>query len=190
MNEPYIIETFGRSTKTIDIRTKLLQDRIIYLNGEITPDVANSIITQLMWLNADNSSEDINLYINSPGGSVYDGFGIKDIMNIIDAPVNTIGIGICASMGAYLLASGTGTRKATENCRIMLHSVSSTADGSFHDIKSNYKETEFLQEKMLKDIANFSKNSITFELLKDMTNHDFYMSSKDAVKCGLIDKII
>jgi len=187
---PNVIEKTGRSEKPIDLPSRLLQDRIVYLGEEVTPDTANIIIMQMLWLAADNPDEPINFYINSPGGSVYDGLAIKDIMDHIPCKVNTVGVGICMSMGAYLLSAGTGERKAMKNCRVMIHSVSSGTSGTFHDMKIDYEETKFLQDQILLDMANFTNGKSTFETLKRNTERDCYLSSEDARNLGLIDKIV
>lgn len=187
---PHIIEKTGRSEKLLDLQSRLLKDRIIYLSGTITDELANVIIMQLLWLNADDPDEHINLYINSPGGSVYSGLAIKDIMYNIKNPVNTLGVGICASMGSYLLASGTGTRKATENCRIMIHSVSSGTSGTVHDIEIDYKETKSLHNKLLLDMSKFSKGKTSYEEFKNLTERDFYMDTEIAISLGLVDSKI
>lgn len=187
---PSVIETTGRSSQTFDLPTKLLQDRIIYLGGNITNESANFVIMQLLWLNADDPDKPISLYINSPGGAVYDGLAIKDIINNIEAPVNTVGVGMCASMGAYLLAAGTGTRKATRNCRIMIHSVSSGTMGTFHEIEIDYEETKFLQDRILIDIANFTKGKSLVEILRLKTQRDYYMGVDEAISLGLIDAVV
>jgi ATP-dependent Clp protease protease subunit len=187
---PHVIEKTGRSSKPIDLPSRLLQDRVIYLGAPITSDVANIIIMQLLWLNADDEDEPISLYINSPGGSVYDGLAITDVINNIKAPVNTVGVGMCSSMGAYLLSSGTGTRKAMKNCRIMVHSVSSGSSGTFHDIQVDYEETKFLQDLLIDRIVDFSKGKLTHESLTAKTQRDFYMSSDEAIEYGLIDSVV
>ena len=190
MFAPSVIETTGRSTKSFDLPTKLLQDRLIYLGGEVTPELANIVIMQLLWLNTDDPESDINLYINSPGGSVYDGLAIKDVIHTINAKVNTVGVGICASMGAYLLSAGTGERKATDNCRIMIHSVSGGAVGTFQDIEIDYKETKHLQDKMIEDIAGFTKGKSTVDEIVSKTQRDYYMNVEEAKEIGLIDSIV
>lgn len=189
MYYPNVIETTGRGSKAWDLPTKLLNDRIIYFGSDVNPDTANYTIMQLLWLNADNPDEPIDLYINSPGGSVYDGLAIKDVIDKLDCKVNTVGVGICMSMGAYLLAAGTGTRKAMKNCRIMIHSVSSGTVGTFHDMKVDYEETKYLQDKMIRDIANFTKGKSTVDDIEKMCQRDAYMSPKKAVKLGIIDEI-
>ena len=187
---PHVIEKTGRSEKPIDLPSRLLQDRIVYLGEEVTPETANIIIMQMLWLAADNPDEPINFYINSPGGSVYDGLAIKDIMDNLSCKVNTVGVGICMSMGAYLLAAGTGERKAMKNCRIMIHSVSSGTMGTFHDMQVDFEETKFLQDKLLLDLANYSNGKATFEVLKRKTERDCYLAAEDARALGLIDKIV
>lgn len=188
MYYPSVIETVGRSSKAFDLPTKLLQDRIIYLCGVIDEESANMVIMQLLWLQADNEAEPINLYINSPGGDVYQGLGIRDIMDGISCKVNTVGVGLCASMGAYLLAAGTGHRSATKNCRIMIHSVSSGSSGTFHDIEVDYEETKYLQDTMINDITEFTKGKATARQIKDKTMRDCYMNVDEAIGLGLIDK--
>lgn len=187
---PYITKQIGRSTKLIDIPTEMLSQRIIFLGTEVDDYVANSLIQQMMWL-ATVSSEDIDLYIQSPGGSVYAGLSIADCINLLDKQgikVNTIGTGMVASMGAYLLASGTGVRKATKNCRIMVHSVSSgTGYSTVHDQRVHIKETEFLQKQLMLDIVNNSKGKLTIEELNAKSERDWHMSPDEAIQFGIID---
>lgn len=190
MFPPSIIETTGRSSKAFDLPTKLLQSRIVYLGGPVDENSANSVIMQLLWLNADNPDEDINFHIMSPGGSVYHGLAIKNIIDSLSCKVNTVGLGICASMGAYLLASGTGTRKAMKDARIMIHSVASGHEGTYPDLKINFQETEYLQNKLIEHIANYTNGKSSLEEIQDKCQRDFYMSPEEAVEMGLIDKII
>jgi ATP-dependent Clp protease protease subunit len=190
MYYPHIIETTGRSSKAFDLPTKLLQDRIIYLGAGVDSDVANYVAMQLLWLNAESPDEPIQLYINSPGGSVYDGLAIKDVMHNISAPVNTVGIGICMSMGAYLLAAGTGERRVMENCRIMVHSVSSGTYGNFHDMKIDFEETKFLQDRLVKDLSDFTRGKTSEAKMKKLMERDRYMSAEQAIDCGLVDSIV
>lgn len=186
---PSVIEKVGNTTKQFDLPSKLLNDRIVYLQGEITPDSANNVIMQLLWLNSD-SSEDIHLYINSPGGEVYQGLAIKDMIDRLDCKVHTTGIGMCASMGAYLLFAGTGERRATKNCRIMIHSVSSGACGVIHDMEVSIKETKYIHSNLLQDISEFSKGKLTADQLQEMTQRDYYMNAVEAEDFGLIDLVL
>jgi len=187
MYPPSIIEKTGRNSKAFDLPTKLLENRIVYLGGPVDQFSADFIIMQLLWLDS-ISEEAISFYINSPGGCVYSGYGIKDVMDSINAKVNTLGVGMCASMGAFLLSSGTGTRTATKNCRIMLHSVSSGSRGTFHDMAIDLKETEYLQDKMMLDFAQFTKGKLVPGDIEQMTLRDNYMSPDEAIDFGFIDK--
>ena len=187
---PYVIEKNGRSQKPMDLPSRLLQDRIVHISGPITPELADIVKMQLVWLNNDDPSSRIQLWINSPGGCVYSGRSIKDVIDYIDVKVDTIGTGMCASMGAYLLASGTGTRKATNRCRIMVHSVSSGHEGTYHDLKINFKETEYLQDEIIQELSHFTKGKTDFSEMQKLCERDYYMSSEKALKHGIIDKVV
>lgn len=187
---PSVIETTGRSSRGYDLPTKLLQDRIIYFCGPVTEESANIAIMQLLWLNADDPDKEIDFYINSPGGSVVHGFAIKDVIDNISAKVNTIGTGQCASMGAYLLAAGTGTRRATKRSRIMIHAVSGGADGTIHDMKLDYKETQHLHDKIMQDLALFSDWKYTADEFNEMSSRDKYMSPEEYIELGLLDSVV
>lgn len=187
---PYVTEKTGRSTKPIDLPSRLLQDRIVYFGSGVDDFSANIAVMQLLWLNSDDPDSPIDMYINSPGGSVHDGLAVKDIMDKISAPVNTIGVGACSSMGAYLLSCGTGTRKALKNCRIMIHSVSSGTIGNYHDMKVDFKETEFIQNQMISDIASYTRGKSTREEIDALCSRDYYMSAEEAIELGLIDEIV
>ena len=189
---PYITKQIGRSTKLVDIPTEMLSQRIVFLGTEVDDYVANSIIQQLMWL-ATVGTEDIDMYIQSPGGSVYAGTAIHDCIDILDKKgikVNTIGTGMVASMGAYLLASGTGTRKATKNCRIMIHSVSSGTRGTIHDMQVDFNESKYLNDKLMVDIANFTGGKSTVEDIEKKCQRDCYLSPEECKNAGLIDVIV
>lgn len=187
---PYVIEKTGRSQKPMDLPSRLLQDRIVHISGPITPELADIVKMQLVWLNNDDPEKPIQLWINSPGGCVYSGRSIKDVIDYIDAKVDTIGTGMVASMGAYLLASGTGTRKATERCRIMVHSVSSSCGGTYHDQKIDFKETEFLQDEIMQELSHFTNGKTNVEQMKKMCERDNYMSAQDALRHGFIDNVV
>lgn len=189
---PYITKQIGRSTKLVDIPTEMLSQRIIFLGTEVDDFIANSIVQQLMWLST-VGNEDIDLYIQSPGGSVYAGLAISDCIEILHKKgikVNTIGTGMVASMGAYLLAAGTGIRKATKNCRIMTHSVSSGTRGSIHDMEIDFNESKYLNERLMIDFVNFSKGKSTLEDIQKKTQRDCYMSPEEAIVTGIIDIIV
>lgn len=189
---PYITKQIGRSTKLVDIPTEMLSQRIIFLGTAVDDFIANSIVQQLMWLST-VGTEDIDLYIQSPGGSVYAGLSIKDCIDVLakkGIKVNTIGTGMVASMGAYLLAAGTGTRKATKNCRIMIHSVSSGARGTIHDMQIDLNESKYLNDSLMVDFVNFSKGKSTLEDIEKKTQRDCYMSPEEAIVVGIIDATI
>jgi ATP-dependent Clp protease protease subunit len=187
---PHVIEKTGRSEKPIDLPSRLLQDRIIYFGTKVNDSTANVAIMQLLWLAADDPSKEIDFYINSPGGSVYDGLAIKDVFDSIPCKVNTIGVGLCASMGAYLLSAGTGERKVMKNTRIMIHSVSSGSRGTIHDMEVDYKESKYLDDKLMIDIANYTKGKSTVEDIKSKCQRDYYMDYEEAINLGLIDSKI
>ena len=146
---PYVIERTSRGERSYDIFSRLLMDRIVFLGSPINDDVANLIIAQLLFLQADNPEKDIYLYINSPGGSVYSGLAIYDTMKFLTCPVNTYCMGIAASMGSFLLAAGTkGKRYALPNSRIMLHQPSGGTQGTAADIEIQAKEILFIRERL------------------------------------------
>lgn len=187
---PSVIEREGRNLKSFDIPTKLLESRIIYLGEEISPESCNSVVMQLLWLSANDPSKDIDLYINSPGGECSQGFMIKDVICNLPCKVNTIGLGLCASMGAYLLSCGTGTRKGTKSLEYMIHSVQTWQGGSFPDVEVSFKQSKKVQDMIINDLASFTKGKTSLEKIREMCQRDCYLSSEEAVDLGLIDVII
>lgn len=183
---PTVIEEHGGHKEQFDLPSRLLQDRIVVLYGEVSTESAYAINTQLMYLDA-ISKEPIKLYLNSPGGSVYDGLSITDIITTIESPVYTIGNGMVASMGAFILSQGD-KRYCTKNTRAMLHSVSSGYRGTVHDLKIDYEETSFLNNR-LHELMAVKMNKTTEELL-EITSRDNYMSAEESLEVGLIDEII
>ena len=186
---PYVIEQTGRGERSYDIYSRLLKDRIIMLSGEINDAVASSIVAQLLFLEAQDPDKDIYFYINSPGGVITSGFSIYDTMNYIKPDINTICIGQAASMGAFLLSSGTkGKRFALPNARIMIHQPLGGAQGQATDIAIQAEEILRMKEQLNKIMAkNCGKTPKQIE--KD-TERDNFMSSEEAVKYGLIDEVI
>ena len=185
---PDIIEQTGRNKRNFSLPSKLFEHDIITLFGEIDEDMAYSIITQLLYLDTLDTHEPVKLYINSPGGSVTDGLAIIDVMNVMSRKVDTIGMGSCASMGSALLLSGTGIRRAVENTRIMLHSVSSGFAGNYHDHKIDFKETEYLQDKLMSMIAE--KTGLPLPDVQKLTERDFFISVDKAISLGIIDSVV
>ena len=186
---PYVIERSSRGERSYDIFSRLLMDRIVFLGTPISDDVANVVIAQLLFLQAENPERDINIYINSPGGSVYSGLAIYDTMQYLTAPVATICMGMAASMGAFLLAAGTpGKRSALPNSRLMIHQPSGGSQGSAADIEIQAKEVLYARERLNELLAQHTGQSV--ERVAEDVDRDRYMSPAEAVEYGLIDRII
>ena len=185
---PYIIERSSRGERTYDIFSRLLMDRIVFLGAPINDDVSNIIIAQLLFLEADNPDKDIYLYINSPGGVVSAGMAIYDTMQHLRAPVNTICMGMAASMGSFLLAAGTkGKRSALPHSRIMIHQPSGGAQGTAADIEIQAREILYLRSKMNALYALHTGQPI--ETIERDMDRDRFMSAEEAKAYGLIDSV-
>jgi len=186
---PYVIERSSRGERSYDIFSRLLMDRIVFLGSAINDDVANVIIAQLLFLQADNPEKDIYLYINSPGGSVYAGLAIYDTMQFLSCPVNTYCMGIAASMGSFLLAAGTkGKRYALPNSRIMLHQPSGGSQGTAADIEIQAREILYIRERLNKIYAQHTGQTV--ERIMEDLDRDRFMSPEEAQEYGLIDHVI
>ncbi len=187
---PYIIERSSRGERTYDIFSRLLMDRIVFLGTPVNDDVANVIIAQLLFLYADNPDKPINLYINSPGGSVSAGMAIYDTMQFIKSPVHTTCMGMAASMGAFLLTAGApGHRAALPHARIMIHQPSqSGGGGSASDIEIQAKEILYLKAKMNELMGKHTGRPI--EQIERDTDRDRFMSAEEAKVYGLIDNVV
>ena len=187
---PYVIENTGKGERSYDIYSRLLEDRIIFLSGEINDQMANTIVAQLIFLEGKNPDKDIFMYINSPGGSVYDGMSIYDVSKFISCPVYTTCIGTAASMGAVLLASGEkGNRFALPHSQIMLHSPSGgTGRVTSPDFKIAAKEMEKCETMLYNVLAE--NMDTDFNTIKEMCDRDFWMTPEEAVKYKVIDNII
>ncbi len=185
---PMVIEQTSHGERSYDIYSRLLKDRIIFIGGPIDDDVANSVVAQLLFLEGDDPDKDINLYINSPGGSVSAGLAIYDTMQYIKCEVSTICIGLAASMGAFLLAAGAkGKRKALPNAEIMIHQVSGGAQGQATDI--NIQAEQILKlKKRLNEILSERTGQSVARVTQD-TERDNYMSAEEARAYGLIDEV-
>ena len=185
---PTVIDKTNSTERVYDIYSRLLKDRIIIINGEINQESASSVVAQLLFLDSLNN-EDISLYINSPGGSITDGMAIYDTMNFIKSDVSTIGLGMCASMGAFLLSSGCkGKRYALPNCEIMIHQPLGGASGQAIEIKIAAEHILKIKEKLNKILSINTGKSI-YEIEQD-TDRDNFLNSEEALKYGIIDKII
>ncbi len=186
---PYVVEQTGRGERSYDIYSRLLKDRIIMLSGEINDAVASSIVAQLLFLEAQDPDKDIYFYINSPGGVITSGFSIFDTMNYIKPDIVTICIGQAASMGAFLLASGTdGKRYALPNARIMIHQPLGGAQGQATDILIQAEEIKRLKDTLNTILAEKTGKKIK-QIEKD-TDRDNFMSAQEAVEYGLIDQVL
>ena len=185
---PMVVDQTANGERSYDIYSRLLEDRIIFLSGEINDQVANSIVAQLIYLEGKNPDKDIFLYINSPGGSVSAGLAIYDTMNYIKCDVSTICIGLAASMGAFLLGSGTkGKRFALPNSEIMIHQPLGGAHGQASDIQIQAKQIQKIKAKINTIISEQTGKPL--EQVEKDTDRDHYMTADEALEYGIIDKI-
>lgn len=186
---PYVVEQTGRGERSYDIFSRLLNDRIVMLNEEVNMNTASLVVAQLLYLESQDASKDISLYINSPGGSVTDGMAIYDTMQYIKCDVSTICIGMAASMGAFLLAAGAkGKRYALPNCDIMIHQPSGGAKGQATDINIHAQHILKTKEKLNKILSE--KTGQPYEVVAADTERDNFMDAEQALKYGIVDKII
>jgi ATP-dependent Clp protease protease subunit len=186
---PTVIEQTHRGERAYDIWSRLMKDRIVFLGTEITDDVANVVVAQLLFLESDDPEKDINLYINSPGGSVSAGLAIYDTMQYVRCPVSTICIGQAASMGAIILTAGTkGKRRALPNARVMIHQPLGGARGQASDIEIQAREILKMKEKLNEILAKHTGQAVE-RIIKD-GDRDFYMAAIDAKEYGLIDEVV
>ena len=185
---PTVIDKVNNSERVYDIYSRLLKERIIIINGEINNDLANSVVAQLLYLDSLNN-DDISIYINSNGGSVTDGLAIYDTMNFVKSDVSTIGIGMCASMGAFLLSSGCPNKRyILPNCEVMIHQPLGGAQGQATEIKIAAEHILKTKEKLNNILAKNTNKDL--KLIEKDTDRDNFMSAEEALKYGIIDKII
>jgi ATP-dependent Clp protease, protease subunit len=186
---PFVIEKSGREERAMDIYSRLLKDRIIFLGSQVTDDVANAIVAQLLFLQSEDPKADIHLYINSPGGSIAAGMAIYDTMQFVNCPVVTYCIGQAASMGAVLLAAGApGKRKALPNSRIMIHQPMAGAEGTAEDIIIHAKEFIKVKERLNRILIKHTGHPL--EKIEQDTDRDRFMSAEEALEYGLVDHVI
>lgn len=186
---PYVIEKTGRGERAYDIYSRLLKDRIIFIGSAIDTATANSVIAQLLFLEAQAPERDIHLYLNSPGGSVAAGLAIYDTMQYVRSPISTISIGISASIAALLLMAGTkGKRFALPNSRVLLHQPSGGFEGVAADIQIQADEILKMRERLVNLISKHTGQSL--KKIKKDTDRDFWMDSEEANKYGIIDEVI
>ena len=185
---PIVIEESGRGERAFDIYSRLLRERIVFLGEPVTSDSANRIVAQLLFLEADDPDKDIFLYINSPGGSVYDGLGIFDTMQHVKPDIQTVCVGLAASMGAFLLCAGAkGKRSSLLHSRIMIHQPLGGARGQASDIRIQADEILFIKDKLNIELSDRTGQPI--ERIREDTDRDFYMSPSEAIEYGLIDNV-
>ena len=186
---PTVIESSGRGDRAFDIYSRLLRERIVFLGQQVTDEIANLVVAQLLFLEAEDPEKDIYLYINSPGGSVSAGMGMFDTMNQIRPDVCTICIGLAASMGAFLLSAGQkGKRMSLPNSRIMIHQPLGGAQGQATDIEIQAKEILYLKQKLNGHLADHTGQPLS--KIEEDTERDFFMSAEESKEYGLIDQVI
>lgn len=186
---PYVIESTSKGERSYDIYSRLLKERIIFLGEEVTDVTASLVVAQLLFLEAEDPNKDINLYINSPGGSVTAGMAIYDTMNYIKCDVSTVCLGLAASMGAFLLSGGAkGKRFATPNAEIMIHQPSGGAKGQATEIRIVAENILKIKKRLNEIMA--ANTGQPFEVIERDTERDNYMTAEEAKAYGLIDKII
>jgi ATP-dependent Clp protease protease subunit len=186
---PYVVESTGRGERSYDIYSRLLKDRIVFLGGTVTDDVANLITAQLLFLESEDPDKEVNMYINSPGGSVTAGLAIYDTMQFVKPPVSTLCVGQAASMGSFLLAAGAkGRRYALPHSRILIHQLSGGFEGQAADIEIQAREA-LRQKEILNEVLARHTGKTVKQIEKD-TDRDNFMSAAQAVEYGLIDEVI
>ncbi len=186
---PIVIEQTPRGERSYDIYSRLLKDNIIFLGTAIDDNVANAIVAQMLFLESEDPDKDIQIYINSPGGSVTAGLAIYDTMQFVKNDIVTYCIGQCASMGAHLLAAGTkGKRFALPTARIMIHQPSGGAQGQATEIEITFKEIQRLKENLAATFAKHTGQPLK-KVIKDM-DRDYFMSADEALEYGIVDKVL
>ncbi len=186
---PMVIENTGRGERAFDIYSLLLKERIVFLGTPITDQVANLIVAQLLYLNSEDPNRDIQMFINSPGGSIYAGLAIYDTMKMIDAPVSTFAVGVTASMGTVLLASGAqGKRFALPHATIHMHPASSGAQGYTEDVRIAFREQERLQTQLFYIVGKHTGHD--WKEIEKVFERDRYMNALEAKEFGLVDEVL
>lgn len=186
---PMVIDSSGRGERAYDIYSLLLKERIVFLGTPINDQVANVIVAQLLWLNSEDANQPINMYINSPGGHIHAGFAIYDTMQMITAPVSTVAVGMTASMGTVMLASGaTGRRYALPHATIHMHPASSGAQGYTEDVRIAFREQERIQAQLFQLVSKHVKRD--WKEIEHDFERDRYMTSLEAKDYGIVDEVL
>ena len=192
---PTVVEQTNKGERAYDIYSRLLKDRIIFLGDEVNSVTANLVCAQMLFLEAEDPKKDINLYINSPGGSVHDGLAIADTMNFISCDVSTMCMGMAASMGAFLLSQGTeGKRFMLPTATVMVHEASAGQRGKVHDMQADFDHTKYLNnllmERMYGRLNPEYKEKVTLDDFKNMAKLDTWLNAEESLEMGLVDRII
>ena len=192
---PTVVEQTNKGERAYDIYSRLLKDRIVFLGDEVTNVSSNVIVAQMLFLEAEDPTKDIYLYINSPGGSVHDGLAIEDTMNFIQPDVCTLCMGIAASMGAFLLSAGaSGKRFILPTATVMVHEAAAGTQGKVHDMQASFDHTKYLNkllmERMYGRLNPAYKEKVDIEAFKQMLRVDTWLNAEQALEMGLVDKII
>ena len=188
---PMLVEEENGIKRSIDPYSRLLEERVIMVEGEVNITMANAIVAQLLLLELMDPNADITMYINSPGGEVMAGLAITDTMEFISCDVCTVGIGMQASMGSFILASGTpGKRFALRRSSIMIHRLSGGQQGDYHSMEADWEHTKKLHEQLLSEYARLSGGKKTKEEFQELMRYNNWLSLEEAINCGIIDKII
>jgi len=186
---PYVIEKDDKDgERSYDLYSRMLKDRIIFVTGQFCQDMSDSVVAQLLFLEADDSDKDIYMYINSPGGEINSMYGIFDTMQYVKSDIVTIGYGQCCSAGSFILAAGTkGKRYVLPNTEVMIHELSGGTQGKMHDMRSRFVHTEYLYNKMAKHYVTMTGQRLS-KIKKDMET-DHWLNAEEAVAYGIIDKV-
>ena len=185
---PMVVEQSAMGERAYDIYSRLLKERIIFISGPINDAVSTLVVAQLLFLEAENPKKDISMYINSPGGSVYDGLGIFDTMQHVKPDIHTVCVGLAASMGAFLLCAGAkGKRSSLLHSRIMIHQPLGGARGQASDIRIQADEILFIKDKLNQELSD--RTGQPLDRIREDTDRDFYMSPSEAVDYGIIDNV-
>lgn len=188
---PVVVEQSSKGERSFDIFSRLLRDRVIFINGEIHNEMAHVVVAQLLFLESEDPNSDISLFINSPGGSVTDGLSIYNTMEFIKPAVATYALGQVCSMGSFLAQAGApGKRFILPDTRTMIHSVSSGSRGTIHDMRIQFEESDRLNERLTELYVKHNSKGKTYDDFKSAMQRDFFMSASEAVSFGLADTII
>lgn len=188
---PMVVEQTARGERSFDIFSRMLGDRVIFLNGPVNDQMSHLIVAQLLYLESVAPDKDISLYINSPGGSVTAGLAIRDTMNFIKCDVSTVCMGQACSMGALLLGSGAkGKRVILPDARVMIHQVSSGTGGTVMDQEVQFRESQKLNDRLHQILVDDCGNKLTFDEMKQRCSRDYFMSADEAVAFGIVDKVV